>query len=189
MIKKNIIAAALLATGFAMSASASAQAYVGGTVGQAKWNADCQGTTQCDTSDTAFKLLGGLDLYPNIAVEASYFSLGKATANVSGIKAEFKASGVDLVGVFKTTPVNGFVGFAKLGVGYIKGETSVSVGSLAGSTSKNSAQAVAGLGVTYQLTNNVSLRAEYERRDAKVADVDGAKVTISNFSVGAQYAF
>jgi opacity protein-like surface antigen len=45
------------------------------------------------------------------------------------------------------------------------------------------------LGVTYQLTNNVSLRAEYERRDAKVADVDGAKVTISNFSVGAQYAF
>jgi hypothetical protein len=32
------------------------------------------------TTDTAFKLLGGLDLYPNIAVEASYFSLGKATA-------------------------------------------------------------------------------------------------------------
>jgi OOP family OmpA-OmpF porin len=188
-MKKNIIAAALLATGFAMSASASAQAYVGGTVGQARWNVDCQGAGQCDKTDTAFKLLGGLDLYPNIAVEASYFSLGKASASDSGLKGEFKASGVDLVGVFKTTPVNGFVGFAKLGVGYIKGEVNASYGTLKGSLSKNSAQAVAGLGVTYQLTNNVSLRAEYERRDAKVADVDGAKVTISNFSVGVQYAF
>lgn len=188
-MKKNIIAAALLATGFAMSASASAQAYVAGTVGQAKWNADCQGTTQCDTSDTAFKLLGGLDLYPNIGVEASYFSLGKATATVNGIKAEIKASGVDVVGVFKTTPMNGFVGFAKLGVGYIKGEVNASIGAVKGSVSKNSAQAVAGLGVTYQIANNVNLRAEYERRDAKVADVDGAKVTISNFSVGVQYAF
>lgn len=187
MSKKNIIAAALIFAGAAFSASA--QTYVGGTVGKSKWNADCAGATSCSTSDTAFKLLGGYDLSPNWALEASYFSLGKATASDGNISGEFKASGVDFAGVAKTTAVNGWVGFAKLGLAYVKGETTGRVGNMSGSTSKNSAQAVYGLGFLYQISNNVNLRVEYERRDAKVADVSGATTAVSNLSVGVQAGF
>ncbi|MCU6434314.1 outer membrane beta-barrel protein [Undibacterium sp. Jales W-56] len=189
MSKKNILVAALMVAGIAVSAGASAQTYVAATVGQAKWNVDCSGAATCSTSDTAFKLVGGYNFTQNLAAEAGYFSLGKATASAGNIRGEFKASGVDIVGVLKSTPMNGWVGFAKLGVAYVKGETTGYVGNMSGSTSKNSTQAVAGLGATYQVADNVSVRAEYERRDAKVADFDNAKTTISNLSFGVQYTF
>ncbi|MBI3285700.1 MAG: outer membrane beta-barrel protein [Burkholderiales bacterium] len=189
MSNKNILAAALIFAGLAFSANASAQTYVGGTVGKSRWNMDCAGTTSCSTTDTAFKLLGGYDLAPNWALEASYFSLGKATASDGNIKGEFKASGVDFSGVVKTAPENGFVGFAKLGLAYVQGKSTGSVGNMSGSVSKNSAQPVFGLGFLYQVSNNVNVRAEYESRKVKVADIDDATSTVRNFSVGVQASF
>ncbi|MFZ6816222.1 outer membrane beta-barrel protein [Undibacterium sp. Rencai35W] len=188
MTKKNILAAALMLAGIALSASASAQTYVAATVGQAKVDADCTGVTNCKTSDTTVKLLGGYNYTQNLGVEAGYFSLGKATASVGGIAGEFKATGVDVVGVVKSTPSNGWVGFGKVGIAYIRAESTVNSATIKGTVTKNSTKPVFGLGATYQISNNVNVRAEYERRQVNV--VDGVSdATVSNFSVGVEYIF
>lgn len=188
MTKKNILVAALMLAGIALSASASAQTYVAATVGQAKVDLDCAGVTNCKTSDTAIKLLGGYNFTQNLGVEAGYFSLGKAGGDVGGFATEYKATGVDVVGVVKSTPSNGWVGFGKVGIAYIRAEASVNSSTVKGSITRNSTKPVFGLGATYQISNNMNIRAEYERRQIHVVEgIDD--VTVSNFSVGVEYIF
>lgn len=189
MLKKNIFAGALVLSLSALSANASAQTYLGATVGQAKWNVDCSGTTSCKSTDTAFKLLGGYDLTPNVSLEASYFSLGKTTASIGGINGEIKGSGIDFSGVVKTDASSGFSGFAKLGVAYVKGEEIDSAAGRSSSTSKNSAQPVAGLGLLYEVSSNVHLRFELESRKVKIDDSGSGSGNVRNFSIGAQVRF
>ncbi|CAN5730686.1 hypothetical protein BH11PSE12_BH11PSE12_25600 [soil metagenome] len=122
MFKKNSIASALILAAFALSASASAETYLGATVGQAKWNIDCTGAVSCKTADTAFKVLVGYELAPLWSLEASYFSLGEVGVNDASVKGTFSARGIDVAGVVKTAPMKGFVGFAKMGVAYVRGK-------------------------------------------------------------------
>lgn len=189
MFKKNIIAAALIISGFALSGTASAQRYIGVTVGQASWDINCAGTTSCKKTDTAFKAFGGYDFSPMWGVEGSFFSVGTASASDGTIKGDFKGSGFDVAGIMKAPIGNHFVAFGKLGLAFVKGETTGTVGSVSGSVSKNSTQAVLGFGVLYKVSSDTSLRAEVERRNVKVADLDNATASVINVSVGVQASF
>lgn len=189
MSKKNSIAAALIFAGIALSANVSAQTYVGGALSQARWDIDCTGTTSCDRSDTAYKFFIGYDFTQIWGMEASYFTMGDVTASAGNIKGSFNAKGLDFSGVVKTPRLKGFAGFAKLGLSYVRGESGGTVDNISGSASKSSAQPVFGLGVTYLIGENTSIRAEYERRRAKVADIKNATSNINVFSVGLQASY
>ncbi len=192
MFKKATIAAFVAASAFGFASSASAQeAYVGVSGGISNWSVDCSGTTACDKSDSSFKLFGGYNINPNFAVEGAYVSLGKWTAtgpdpDFGNLSVENKGSGFELTGVFKAPFSNEFTGFAKLGASFMKGETSVSTGGQTASQSENNTNLVAGLGLTYAFSKEVSIRGEWETRKVK-SPVDSGNV--NNFTVGAQFNF
>jgi OOP family OmpA-OmpF porin len=191
MLKNKFLVAVLAATGFMMSAAASAQVYVGGTIGQSKWNDNCNLTTKCDKTSSAYKLLGGYNLDKNFALEASYFSLGKmnATANVGGTNANIsvKGTGFEFAGVAKTDFTEEFGGFAKLGVARVKADSNSVISGLGKySQDTTSTQPVIGFGLTYKITKELALRGELEMRRVKLGN---DKDNVRNLSVGLQYAF
>jgi OOP family OmpA-OmpF porin len=191
MLKKNLLVSILAVAGLMIGASASAQVYVGATTGLSKWSDECKGATKCDTTSTAYKVLGGYNIDKNFAVEASYFSLGKISAAVNvgqvNANAEVKGSGFEIAGVAKHNFTEEFGGFAKLGVARVKADAnSVVPGFARFSQDTTSTQPVLGLGVTYKVAKDIALRAEFETRRVKLGN---EKDTVNNFSVGAQYSF
>ena len=191
MLKNKFLVAVIATAGIMISAGASAQVYVGGTIGQSKWNDDCKLTTKCDTTSSAYKLLGGYNLDKNFALEASYFSLGKlkATANVGGANANIsvEGTGFEFAGIAKTDFTEEFGGFAKLGVARVKADAnSVVTGFGKYSQDTTSTQPVLGLGLTYKITKELALRGEFEMRRMKLGT---DKENVRNLSVGMQYAF
>ena len=191
MLKNKVLVTVLALAGVTLSAAASAQVYVGGTVGSSKWNDDCKYTVKCDTTSTAYKLLGGYALDKNFALEASYFSLGKisATSKVGGINSsvQVKGTGFELAGVVNHSFTDKFGGFAKLGFARVTADSNGNVpGVVRLSNDTTSTQPVIGLGLTFQLSDNLALRGEFEQRRLKLGS---DKESVRNFSVGLQYAF
>ncbi|MBI3712471.1 MAG: outer membrane beta-barrel protein [Burkholderiales bacterium] len=190
MLKKNSVAVVLAVAGLMIGASASAQVYVGGSLGQAKTNVDCAGTTKCDKISATSKIFGGYNIDKNFAIEASYDWLGKIGAQTkeAGVTAdhEIKAKSFELAGVVKHDFTDELSGFAKLGVARV---TADGKSSLAGSKytyDTSSTQPVIGLGLNYKISKEVALRGEFESRRVKLFD---EKARVNTFTVGAQYSF
>lgn len=192
MLKKSLLIGAVSLAAMLSSGVASAQnVYVGGTVGQAKWNDDCKAVSKCDTKSNAFKLIGGYNFDKNFAFETSLFSLGKISASAplgnTIASAEVKASGIDFAGVAKTDFTEEFGGFVKLGVSRVTTSAKGNVGNLLGfSDDTTSTQPVGALGLTYKVTKDLALRGEFETRRVKLGS---EKENVNTFSVGMQYSF
>ncbi len=189
MLKKKILAATLLAVSTVLSAQASAQSFLGGTVGRANWNIDCAGSDACTKNAGGYKLFGGYEYNQTFSVEASYVYLNEVTARVSNISGSVSARGLDLTGVFKTPSYNKFRGFGKIGVSYLKGELGARVGNFSGSESGYSTQAVFGFGALYELDKNVSVRAEFDRHRVRAAALNDMTSNVNMFSIGLQSSF
>ena len=191
MFKNKVLVAMLAISGLLLSATASAQVYVGGTVGKAKWNDDCQDTVQCNTSTNAYKILSGYNIDKNFAVEASYFSLG--ALKVSGVdmgvnfNGSAKGTGLELAGLYKLAFSDDFGGFAKVGLARTKADARISSpGLFSASDSTTSTQPVFGVGLTYKISKELALRGEFENHRMKIAD---EKEMVNSFSIGVQYTF
>nr|WP_315467421.1 outer membrane beta-barrel protein [uncultured Undibacterium sp.] len=190
MLKKNILAAALVMGSALLSAHAAAQtSYFGGSVGRSKWNFDCAGTNSCHTAAGSWKLFGGYDFTPNFGVEGSYVYLNEVGATASSLKATFNGRGADVAAVARTAPMNNFIGFAKLGVAFMKGEVVASAGGYAGSETHYSGQPLIGLGVMYQIDKKVAIRAEVDHRNVKVAGIAETTSGVTSFTIGLQSEF
>src|SRR5436190_19946382 len=207
---------ALGALGLAGFAAASGQAaaaddgwYLGFGIGQAyeknhhdRITQQLQGsgltTTSIDddSTDTAWKLLGGRKFNRNFAVEASYFKLGEFgfTAHTtppgtfSG-RIKLQGFGVDGVGILPMG--QNFSAFAKLGLQYAKAEdTFTGTGAVTVTNpnpSKSSAGYKAGLGVQYDFTPSLGLRGEWE--NFRINDEVGNNGNINTLMVGLVYMF
>ncbi len=196
MLKKNLLVSLLAFAGLLVGVSASAQTstsqmYVGGTVGQAKWNDRCIDAIKCDTTSTAYKLVGGYNVDKNFALEASYFSLGKVAATVKSGNAtgytDAKATGFELAGVVKHNFTDEFGGFAKFGLARVSATANRNVpGVLSATQDTTSTQPVFGFGLTYNVTKELALLTEFESRRVKLGT---DKDRVNNFSVGMQYSF
>ncbi|MBC3936615.1 outer membrane beta-barrel protein [Undibacterium rugosum] len=193
MLNNKLLRAVCVAAGLLMSAAASAQVYVGATVGKSQWRNDCNGTSMCSNTSDTYKVFGGYNINSTFALEGSYYSLGATERSVQNQFGSYyhklKASAFELSGIAKYDLTNELTGFAKLGVATIKEENAVDntylgFGRSAGTFSQNSTQPVLGLGLTYKLSKELSLRGELETRKVKY----GSK-SVSNLSVGLQYAF
>lgn len=162
-------------------------------------------SSSVDNTDTGYKLGVGYQFTPYVAVEGGYVDLGKTkysynataaqgTATASG---EVKISGVNL-SVVGILPVGAdFNLFGKVGV--LVGQAKASYGGTVNapgigawgagtSGTKNQSAATYGIGASYNLTKEISLRAEYEWFDIKGIPATGdpdAKL----FSLGVAYKF
>jgi len=188
MVRKRVIAAlGLSAAAFALPAAAQTSMsnfYVGATLGQSTAQDACNdlaGTgISCDDSDTAFKIFGGYQINRNFAAELGYADLGKAKADAAGLTAEIKSSAWDL-SLIGSYPINEqFSIFGRLGV-YMadtKADTNFGI-----NESHSNNDLTYGFGARYDVTQNLGLRAEWQRYsqvgggDIGKSDVDVLGVT------------
>jgi OOP family OmpA-OmpF porin len=191
-----ILATALhLAAGAAAAqqpAQPAAHSYVGVAVGRSNFDIDTTGATRSDTSSTGYKLFGGVQFTPNFGLEASAFSLGKATGAVTvpavgTATVEGEVRGIALAGT-ASLPVSDSVAlFAKAGLAYVETKATVSTPLGGASEDDKSTQPLFGLGARWNFSDTLAARLEWERVRARF--VDSEKVNTDLISVGLQYRF
>jgi OOP family OmpA-OmpF porin len=185
--------------------------YIGGSAGQSRAKIDelkiidqlkTEGVAtdvfSTDKRGTAYKLFGGYQLNKNYAVEAGYFDLGQfgysaSATTPAGLKTgTIKLRGVnfDVVG---TMPVaDKFSVLGRLGLNYTQAkDTFTGSGAVPAPTtptpSKSAVNYKAGLGLQYDLTQSLGLRAEAERY--RINDAVGNRGDINMFTLGVVYRF
>ena len=207
-MKKSLLVSALV---LAMSSSAFAAEgfYVYGGLGYSKADTEMASETivagreyatiDVDEDSVGVKLAAGYRFNDYFAVEGSYAYLGKAEATVSStVDVDAKGSmkthvmAVDAVGLY---PVNkDFDVFAKVGVGlsYVKTSMSANVYNESFSFSESDTRVFPklGFGAEYKISENVAIRAEYERYFGVSKDSDySIDADYDLFSVGVKYTF
>lgn len=154
-----------------------------------------------DTDFPAFKLYGGYKFNRHFALEGGYFNLGKfgytANATVAGVpagtltgKIKIQGLNVDAVGILPFT--KNFSGFGRLGLIYAEAKDNFSsTGAVPApadpSPSKRDLGYKAGLGLQYDITRHVGLRAELERY--RINDAVGNDGDINMASLGVVVMF
>jgi len=202
---------AVLASPFAMADDPSAPSltddsywYGGLSIGQSRAKIDDAavtsdllgaGFTTTSISDAdhhfGYKIFGGYKINQNFAVEGGYFDLGTFGFTANTLPAgtltgntKIKGLNVDVLGMLPFTEK--FSGFARLGVDYVQARDSFAgtgfVTVIDPSPSKNALSYKFGLGLQYDLTARLGLRAEAERYRANPAV--GPKGDINLFSLG-----
>jgi OmpA-OmpF porin, OOP family len=179
-------AAATLAAPAAFAQARMSQAdtawYAGGSFGQSEGKCDIAG---CDEKDTAWKIFGGYQIDRTWSVELGYSNLGEISA--PGLKVETTAW--DLVGVGTFPLANQFSFYGKLGL--YRGEMDVSSTLPGGSGSGTSTGLTFAVGVQYDFTRNVGVRAEwqgYNKVEAPNSAITG-ETNLDVLSVGVVYKF
>src|SRR5689334_13737483 len=103
LMKTKAVIALLGLAAFTLPAAAQNAFYAGGSIGQATARDFCNGLSgpgvSCDDQDTAWKIYGGYQFHPNVAVELGYADLGEAKASGGGAQFSDKATAFDLTGV------------------------------------------------------------------------------------------
>jgi opacity protein-like surface antigen len=182
-----------LATSLAASlhgTASAAELYAGASIGQSDYRIDTTGASSADTTDTAGKVFFGARFTPLLGVEAAVFDLGRTSGSIfvpglGTVDASAQVRGIGVAGVL-SAPVGPVALFAKAGIAYVRAsaEANVSTG-LPGSES--SWQPTLGLGVSYPLTGQLSVRGEWERMRARFPGGEADHVDL--LSVGLSYRF
>jgi OOP family OmpA-OmpF porin len=172
MKTRKLAAASVLAIAGALAAShASAQAYLGGSIGQSDVDDEITNglitSGSVDGKDTAFKIFGGYMFNRNFGVEGAYVDLGEVSysgsfggAPVTGGKVEINGFNVSAVGAF---PVNEqFSVFGKIGLFIWDADASDTTAGVPFSASADGTDVSFGVGVSYSFTRNLGVRAEWE---------------------------
>jgi OmpA-OmpF porin, OOP family len=183
------VSAALAApAAFSQARPADTGWYVGGSFGQS--TADCDvSPLSCDDKDTAWKIFGGYHINRNIALELGYANLGEITITGGGVNVTAESTAWDLVGIGIFPINNQFSVFGKLGL--YRGTVDVS-SNVGGSGDDSTNGLTFGLGVRYDFTRNLGLRAEWQRYGELEAP-SGSALTgesdIDVLSIGIVYSF
>ena len=227
MLKKTLLAAAICGLAVTAVQANEVSGYLTASVGQAKaekskaakfvqseWK-ELGGSTSTNRSSTGHKIVVGLNVNPNLALELQYTDLGKETykgrnsdsyPNGSWNESEkldmkTRGLGANIVGII---PIEDFTLFGKAGyhslrtkASYKYNDTDTFMGvtdvySESASKTVTKWAPLIGVGASYDMTPELSVVAEYERYH-KVANkkVDGVslKHDIDFASVGLRYSF
>ncbi|HYY62374.1 MAG TPA: outer membrane beta-barrel protein [Burkholderiales bacterium] len=155
------VAAALLALP-AAAQTAMSGFYVGAGVGQSKAKDWCAlgGFDSCDDKKTAWKIFGGYQFTPNFAVDAGYTKLGKFTASFGPETEEAKVTAWEASLLAGAPLVGGLSIFGRLGLYRASVED---VDNLFGTFKHDNNDFTYGLGLGYDVTRNLGVRAEWQR--------------------------
>lgn len=194
MIRKVLVASGLALGGLLAATQASAQAFIGGSFG--KSDIDRELTTGLITSgtvdgkDSGFKVFGGYMFSRNFGVEAAYVDLGEVSysgsffgAPVTGGKVEVTGFNIAALGSF---PINEqFSIFGKLGLFIWDTEASDVTGGVPFTAKDDGSDISFGLGVSYNFTRNLAVRAEWEKFKVEL----GAEADADLLSIGIVWRF
>ena len=153
-----------------------------------------------DEDDTGYKLFAGYRASNNFGVEFHYADLGEISLSgntgdrfiSNGSTYEFVANGVKIIQETKsygvaatyTFPINDSFSFSgKIGMHAWELETNLSTGDSV--ADEDGTEPFYGIGASYQLSENVGVRAEFERFQIDSEDIDD----IDLFSVGLTFNF
>ena len=125
--------------------------YFGGTIGPSDGSSYCSGASNCEDSDTAWKLFGGYKLSERFSAEGAYVNLGDLHKN--GENSDISALTVNAVGTMPVTEQ--FDVFGKVGLMRWSSDNTDSNESGFGATY--------GVGAKMHLSETTSLRAEWEK--------------------------
>jgi len=137
------------------------------------------GPGSCDDSDTAWKLFGGYQFNKNIAVEISYIDLGDFSFDntVIDIDADVDAFAIDAVGILPLNDMFSLHGRAGIARWDLNGDSNI-----LGTTvdfDDNGTDFHYGLGGTFNVTEQIGIRAEWERIEDVDADIYTANVAFN----------
>lgn len=154
-------------------------------------------SSNVDEEDTAYKAQLGYKFNENFAVEGGYADLGEAsyssTYSGGSANAHVKASG-PIIAAVGIMPINeSFSVFGKLGVINAKVEADLNAtgpgGSATGSSNSTDLKPNWGAGVTYNINNQLGIRAEYEQfRNLGDSNTTGES-SVNLLSAGVVYTF
>lgn len=179
---------ALLST-LAFPAAGYAQLYLGGGFGQSKYQNVDRVQTACSTvgascgvddTDNGYKLFAGYKFGQFLAFEGGYVDLGQAKAvSVKPVSAtaSLSASG-GYISLLPQIPLgNTGAIFGRIGLSAVDAKLKASGGGKSYSDRSGAASVVFGAGAEIYLTNNVSIRGEWERHSFNTAlDIAGVKI-------------
>jgi OOP family OmpA-OmpF porin len=130
-----------------------------------------------DGKDTAFKVFGGYMFNRHFGVEGAYVNLGEVSYSgdffgspVTGGKVEVTGFNVAALGSYPVTEQ--FSVFGKIGLFIWEAEASDVTGGVPFSEKDDGTDISFGLGVGYNFTRNLGVRAEWERFKLDDADAD-----------------
>lgn len=175
----------------ALAQSPDSGFYVGGHIGQAEAKDACDGISgpgiSCDDKDTAWRILGGYQFNRNLAIEGAYTDLGELTASAPGISGSAEANALELTGVGSFPLGNAFSVYGKAGI--YRGEVDSRLSGFGGGNGDESnTDFTFGAGVKFDMTQNVALRAEWQRYNDMGGD-NVRETDVDVLSVGLQYKF
>ena len=203
-----VLGAALAPCGQAFAQDETKGFYAGVSAGQSKFKGACDSgggatITNCKDTDTAWKIFGGYQFTPNLAVELGYNDFGRisgdATLALGGSSftgnAKIEATAFELTGVGALPLGHQFSLYGKLGVYYAETKASANVqqttppfASGSSSQSDNNSNLTFGLGARYDFTRNIAVRAEWQRF-SKVGSDQTGKGDIDVLAIGGLYRF
>jgi OOP family OmpA-OmpF porin len=187
-IKKVVAASALALSGLLAATQASAQAFVGASIGQSDVDEEItagliNSGPQVDSKDNAFKVFGGYMFNRHFGVEGAYVDLGEVSYSgsffgspVTGGKVETTGFNVAALGSYPVTEE--FSVFGKIGLFIWEAEASDTTGGVPFSEKTDGTDISFGLGLNNQFTRNLGVRAEWERFKLDEADADLISVGI-----------
>ena len=166
--------------------------------GQAKAKDACTGVpggwTGCNDTSTFFRIAGGYQFTPMWGAEISYAdagstSLGSGIILGTAVSGDYKVSSVQFAGT-GTFPIgNDFSFIAKLGIASTDLKITASGGGVTVDQSATTTKLAYGVGAQYDITRNVSVRAQYE----DLGDVGDTNTTgtskVTLLSAGLVYKF
>ena len=196
---KKIFLAGAVAAMF-VAAPVFAQSYIGVGVGSATVSGVDQtippiALTGGNSSKTSLKIFGGFKFTPNWGLEAQYSDLGKRDLVLRNGAAQIgtgslKASQLSIAATGTLPLASNFSLFGKLGVSANSAKASLTAPAVgfAATSSDNKSDLMFGVGVLYDITPKIAVRAEYEDF-GKFSSGGGSSIRANNFSVGLQFAF
>lgn len=211
--KATLFVGLLLASGTSLAQQPGF--YMGASLGQAKVDLDVNSlvsdlralgvtniSSRKDEKDTAWKVFGGYQFSPYLALEGGYADFGKYTARLKGTylgngvtaigEAQAYAFFADVVGHFPLRD-NTLSIFGKAGVAYahtkLNATARAGANSASDATSDNDTVAKLGAGLRYSFTKQFAVRAEYERYFNVGKSSTTGESDVDIWSIGATFHF
>jgi hypothetical protein len=173
------VATMAFATGLAALAlpAAAQDIYVSAGAGLARYNVVCGAAGLCDKSETGWRLAAGWQADPAWGAELIYLRAGSFKAAGNNVAGKAEASGLGLTASYRYALASDMAVAARLGVASMKGEFTPDAGGPG--TGSTSAQALAGLSLSYDLSKTVAARLDWDSTRARMAKEAGALNLVS----------
>jgi OOP family OmpA-OmpF porin len=176
-IKALVAVAALTVAGSALAQQPKlSSAYIGGTLGQSEYKDGCNGLSDCDKKDTAWRILGGYKFNQYFAAELGYHDLGEASAQAGAVE----GNAWEVVGLASYPVIDKLSVYGKLGL--YRGELE------APSAKETNSDITYGLGLQYDVLKNVGVRGEWQRYN-KMGGGEVVETDVDVLSIGVVYRF